>query len=377
MIRGRTSPPVPPWEWETAVRGSQGESFWVSRGARCGAVRGKAVAKWCPHYTGISWALETPSFGASLKDGLLFCNRLPRLPSAVLGGSPQKREGVQSATLQVCSPFGNGPTQPLAARKPMNCWGLEEYSGEIPLCTCLPLMAFFGHCQRREVNKRDLSFDPYSCSYIFSSKIFMDCSGKPLTLQLPCLLRDENTRRQHPQSHACNTATSAQGNYVTGHHLPPETCATAWGSCWVLSSGLSWRAGPASITPPPDVRGPPVWSTSRVWPTGGTAAQGGRCGGGPHTTYAAAKDHKVEVKWVALLLSVLESRSAVSTGRGNRCSWDICHHMPRTSFFWSLCEIILFQKTADILQPPLSFPTKTEAVRSPPGFYLCACNCKH
>lgn len=93
MIRGRTSPPVPPWEWETAVRGSQGESFWVSRGARCGALRGKAVAKWCPHYTGISWALETPSFGASLKDGLLFCNRLPRLPSAVLGGSPQKKRG--------------------------------------------------------------------------------------------------------------------------------------------------------------------------------------------------------------------------------------------------------------------------------------------
>ena len=130
---------------------------------------GKPVVKWCSHYKGISWALETPGFRAALKDGLLFCNMLSHLPSAILVGFPHKREGAQSATLQGCFPFGNGPTQPLVARKPMNRWGLEEYSGERLLCTCPVLTSFFGHCQRREVGKRDLSFDLHSHSYALTS----------------------------------------------------------------------------------------------------------------------------------------------------------------------------------------------------------------
>lgn len=108
-------------------------------------------------------------FRASLKDGLPFHNMLPHLPSARLGVFPHKREGVQSATLQGCSPLGNGPTQPLVARKPINCWSLEEYSGEVPLCTCPALTSFFGHCQGWEVGKRDLSFDLYSHSYALTS----------------------------------------------------------------------------------------------------------------------------------------------------------------------------------------------------------------
>lgn len=112
---------------------------------------------------GISWGLEIPGFRASLKGGLLFCNMLPHLLSAKLGVFPHKRTGVQSATVQGCSPFGHGPTQPLVARKPMNCWSLEENSGEVPLCTCPTLTSFFfGRCQRQEVGKRDPSFDPYA-----------------------------------------------------------------------------------------------------------------------------------------------------------------------------------------------------------------------
>lgn len=56
--------------------------------------------------------------------------------------------------------------------------------------------------------------------------------------------------------------------------------------------------------------------------------------------------------------------------RGNWCSWDMCLHVPRVSLFWSLCEIVLFWKKVDILQPCLSFPTKNEAVRSRPGFFF-------
>lgn len=63
--------------------------------------------------------------------------------------------------------------------------------------------------------------------------------------------------------------------------------------------------------------------------------------------------------------------------RQNWYGWDICHHVPSISLLWSLREIILFWKMVDILQPPLSFSTKNEAVRSPSGFYLYACNCKH
>lgn len=152
------------------------------------------------------------------------------------------------------------------------------------------------------------------------------------------------------------------------HRLLPESCATVWGSCWVLSSRLSWHVGPVSNTPP-DVWRSPVWSP--VWPMGGRAVVTGR--GATPTIHAAAKDHEAEVKRVGFLLSVLESKSAMSTGWGNWCSWDICHHVSSSSLFISLRNH--FQKMVDILRPPLSFPTKTEAVKSP-GFYLCGSNCK-
>lgn len=104
-----------------------------------------------------------PGFKGFLKGGLLFWNMLSHLPSAAVGRFLHKR-GVQSATLQGWYPFGSGPTQPLVATKHMNCWGLEEYLGEVPLCTYPALTSLFGHCQRWEVGKQDLSFDTYSHS---------------------------------------------------------------------------------------------------------------------------------------------------------------------------------------------------------------------
>lgn len=122
------------------------------------------IPKWYSHYTGISWALETPEFRISLKDSYFVRGWLPHLPSAILGGFPY-RKGVQSATIQGSSRFGNGPTQPLVARNPVYCGDMEEYSGEVPLCTYPALVTFFDHCQRWDVGKRDLSFDPYSHSH--------------------------------------------------------------------------------------------------------------------------------------------------------------------------------------------------------------------
>lgn len=109
----------------------------------CHAVRGKPVAKWCFHYPGISWALETSEFRVSLKDSYFATGWLPHLPSAIIGGFPYRKEGVQSATIQGSSQFGNGPTQPLVARNPVNCGDVEEYSGEVTLCTYLALVTFF------------------------------------------------------------------------------------------------------------------------------------------------------------------------------------------------------------------------------------------
>lgn len=94
---------------------------------------------------------------------------LPHLPSAMRGGFYHERRSEVSYT-QEYSPFVNGPIgQPLIAWKSMNCWGMEEYSGEVPLCTCPAPMFFLG--QRSEVGKRDLSFDPYSHPYALASSV--------------------------------------------------------------------------------------------------------------------------------------------------------------------------------------------------------------
>lgn len=149
-------------------------------------------------------------------------------------------------------------------------------------------------------------------SYIFSDKILW-------TAQASCWLCNvfvsQGMRIPFVSTHEVMHATwpHLHGGIMMGLHLPPESCATVWGSCWALSNRLSWHAEPDGNPLSPDVRGPPVWGTSPVWPMGGTAAERGH-GGATHTTHAAAKDHEAEAEWVRLLLLMLESRSATSTG---------------------------------------------------------------
>lgn len=133
----------------------------------------------------------------------------------------------------------------------------------------------------------------------------MDCSGKLLTLQLPCLPRDKETFCPAPTESCMQRGHICMGE---PHHgaspssqsplLPCEAPAESFPAGFLgmqdltvthflLMSGCHLCEAPAISDP---------------W--GGTAAERGR-DGATRTTRAAAKDHEVEVERVGLLLSVL------------------------------------------------------------------------
>ena len=83
-----------------AVTSRQDESFWVCQGASCGAIRGDQLQSGGPTTQGFPGLWKPQGLRFLLKNGLLFCNVLPHLPSAMLGGFCHEREEVKSAILR-------------------------------------------------------------------------------------------------------------------------------------------------------------------------------------------------------------------------------------------------------------------------------------
>ena len=156
---------------------------------------------------------------------LSFCDSQCAASFAISHAASQRRASVVS-----CAPGTFSPWQWFSTTfsRPRIAGAWDDLLGK-DHSVCLPCSYIcFGHCQGWEAGKGDPAFDPcsHSCVPTSSAVRLYELLRQAADFATWLSPRDGNTCRQHPQSHMCNTATSAQGNRVMGHRLPPKSCAT-------------------------------------------------------------------------------------------------------------------------------------------------------